>query len=80
MKIKIKAFGIAREIAGKGEWDLEVADSTSLDDLRFDLMQHYPRLKTVVQFSLALNQTYVFENMILNDGDEIAIIPPVSGG
>lgn len=80
MKIRFKAFGIAREIIGQSEWEEELPSSVTLDDLRITLISRYPSLKTVVSFSLAVNQTYVSSNLALKDGDEVAIIPPVSGG
>lgn len=80
MKITIKAFGIASEIAGKRQWEMEVPEGSSIDELREILTAELPKLKTIIQFSLALNQSYVTSNEVLNQGDEIAIIPPVSGG
>ncbi|MEZ4798347.1 MAG: MoaD/ThiS family protein [Flavobacteriales bacterium] len=80
MKIVIKAFGIAREIAGKQQWEVIVDDHFTIDELRALLIEELPKLKTIIQFSLAKNQVYVVTNEQLSEGDEIAIIPPVSGG
>lgn len=80
MKIVIKAFGIAREIAGKQQWEMTVEDQITIDEIRAILIKELPKLKTIIQFSLAKNQVYVVTNEVVNEGDEIAIIPPVSGG
>lgn len=80
MKIKIKAFGIAAEKCGKKEWEQSFPEGTLLSDLRVDLSATFPALSEIINHSLALNQSYIHEDVLLKDGDEIAIIPPVSGG
>ena len=52
----------------------------SLSELRADLSAAFPSLSEIINHSLALNQSYIHEDILLKDGDEIALIPPVSGG
>ena len=80
MKIKIKAFGIAAEKCGKKEWEQSFPEGVSLSELRADLSAAFPSLSEIINHSLALNQSYIHEDILLKDGDEIALIPPVSGG
>ena len=80
MKIKILAFGIAREICGSRSFDLEVPDDFDTESLQLLLNQKYPELQRLSTWQLAVNETYVNQNTAIRAGDEIAILPPVSGG
>ncbi len=78
MKINILAFGIAREIVGSSC----TTELTGLlvQDLKRDLGAQYPRLKQLSSFMIAVNGVYAQPEQVINAGDEVAIIPPVSGG
>ena len=77
-KLKLKAFGIAREIMGGRE--VEVDSVTTVAELRNLLLNAYPKLKELNSFMIAVNQTYATDEILVSPNDEIAIIPPVSGG
>jgi molybdopterin converting factor subunit 1 len=79
MKCKIKTFGIARDILGNKELIVEI-NGTKVSDLRNELSEKYPKLKSLKSLFIAVNQSYAEDHMELNDSDEIALIPPVSGG
>ncbi len=79
MKYKIKAFGIAREILGGNEVELEIAGHT-VSDLRLHLACNYPALDGLKSLFIAVNHVYASDQSALTENDEIAIIPPVSGG
>jgi sulfur-carrier protein len=78
-KYKIKAFGVTREILGGRETIVEVAGQT-VADLRNELLKNYPPLTSLRSLMIAVNNTYAEDSQILIDADEIALIPPVSGG
>lgn len=80
MKVKVVAFGIAREICGARTFEVEVPTNCDTDALEQLLGKRYPRLHALASFHLAVNEAYVLDNIILAPGDEIAILPPVSGG
>ena len=80
MKIKILAFGIAREICGTQSFELEVPEHSDTAALKQLLNEQYPRLNQLTSCILAVNEEYVVEYKMLSPGDEVAIIPPVSGG
>ncbi|MBL7874349.1 MAG: MoaD/ThiS family protein [Cyclobacteriaceae bacterium] len=79
MVVKIKAFGISRDILGKREVDFELS-GVSVGDLRNTLGQRYPDLKKLNSLFIAVNQAYAPDETLLKQTDEIALIPPVSGG
>ncbi len=78
-KYVIRAFGIAREIMGGREVAIETTAETA-GDLRGYLEQKYPELNELKSFFIAVNNQYADDNMMLSPTDELAVIPPVSGG
>ena len=76
-KIRILFFGVLSEVAGKqGE---EISFSGDLAALVVLLKQNYPALNDY-QFSVAINQDISTESKELSPGDEIALLPPFTGG
>ncbi len=80
MKIQILAFGIARDILGSSFTDLDIEANKSLGTLRTELLAKYPNFEKLAALAFAVNEEYQGEDFILSNGDEVAIIPPVSGG
>lgn len=80
MKISILAFGIVKEIFGSSVLDIELTDAATVVELKIVLEQKYPRLKQLVSYMVAVNNEYAGPNQKISGKDEIAIIPPVSGG
>jgi molybdopterin converting factor subunit 1 len=78
MRIKILSFGIAREIINSAS--IELKDQSSVKDLIDQLKSKYPKLRALRSIAVAVNEDYKEEHYILSESDEIAIIPPVSGG
>jgi molybdopterin converting factor subunit 1 len=76
---RIKAFGITKDFLGGKETSLEI-DGNTVAELRAALHKRYPQLLGLRSLYIAVNSDYADENLILNDADEIALIPPVSGG
>ena len=79
MKHTIKTFGIAREIMGGREIVVNTA-GTTVGDLRRELLSAYPQLVDLRSLFIAVNLKYVDDEAQLTESDEIALIPPVSGG
>lgn len=80
MVIKIRLFAILREWKGQDEVEMEVEDGTTVAQL-FDLMfppSQRPGLRGSLLY--AVNQAYCPAHTRLNPGDEVAFVPPVSGG
>ncbi len=80
MKCTIKAFGISREIIGGKLLEMEVPDGITISDLKKALIKKYPTFDSLKSLYVAINNEYAQEDAILKGGDEIALIPPVSGG
>lgn len=81
MKARVKFFAALREMMGTRELSLEVADGQTVGDLYRELCARFPRLGdygTTLLYSV--NAEYVPPEHALRDGDEVAFIPPVSGG
>jgi len=79
MELKIKTFGVARDMMGRKEVVVKVAGS-DVAALRRALMTNYPALEKLRSLFIAVNQQYAEDNQSINETDEIALIPPVSGG
>jgi len=81
MRVRVRYLGPLREIAGREAETVEVADDTFLGELYATLQQRIPKLQ---QFrhavALAVNCEYSGSETRLREGDEVALIPPVSGG
>jgi molybdopterin converting factor subunit 1 len=76
VRVAVKLFAAVREQAGARERVLELADGASVDDV-------WPALglgDEPAGLVYAVNRDYVARNAPLSDGDEVAVIPPVSGG
>jgi molybdopterin synthase sulfur carrier subunit len=80
MKVKILAFGVAKDIFGSSSIDLNIDREPTISALRSLLEESYPRLKKLASYLVAVNNEYASANQLISDVDEIAIIPPVSGG
>ncbi len=80
MKLKILAFGITKEILGASEKELETGDDLHVGQLKNILEENFPELKKLKSYFIALNEEYAEDDQTVVSTDEIAIIPPVSGG
>ena len=81
--MKIKYFAWIREITNNDEEYLDLNEIKNLKEVKNFLSTNYPDLQKhfdqeILRF--AVNQEYVVENIDLNEDDEIAVFPPVSGG
>jgi len=75
----VKTFGISRDILGGREVELEI-DGNSVADLRSTLLLKFPQVKKLNSLFIAVNREYAADDQLLTLTDEIALIPPVSGG
>jgi len=78
--IQLFAFGITKEIIGKSQLTLDLQSSSSILSLKNRLFADYPQLNQLRSLAFAVNGSYADENTLINPGDEVALIPPVSGG
>jgi molybdopterin synthase sulfur carrier subunit len=78
--LKIKAFGITRDILGGREVELKLKEGGTVGDLRSQLASAYPDVLQLKSLFIAVNSEYADDHVVLSDTDEVALIPPVSGG
>ena len=81
MRVRIKLFAAHRQLLGKRELELEVAEGATISQVWQTLQAQEPRLAHLSSTLVAaLNQEYAPLDRRVADGDEVAFIPPVSGG
>ncbi len=80
VELKVLYFGVSRDQTNKDEEDLVLMENLTAGELKKRLMEMYPNLEDVQSFALAVNESYADDEVILKEGDTVAIIPPVSGG
>jgi molybdopterin converting factor subunit 1 len=81
MRIRVRLFAIQRELAGAREVPIELEDGATVEDAWAAVAARFPVLapgRPSVRF--ARNGDYAEPSTALGDGDEVAFIPPVSGG
>jgi len=79
-EIIVRFFGPAHELAGIEQISLDVNEGETLGGLAGVLAERYPTLGAALGVRLAVNRQYVALDRVLSEGDEVAVIPPVSGG
>jgi len=74
-------FARAQELAGLSEITLEIQEGWTTTNCFEAVVAKYPALKAISScLMVALNHEYVTEPVVVKDGDELALIPPISGG
>lgn len=77
MAVRIVAFGKAAEALGRNEMELDgIASTKELEDF---LSEKYPLFKTL-PYRIAVNRAIAGTHVTLNGNEEIALLPPFSGG
>jgi molybdopterin converting factor subunit 1 len=82
VKVRVRLFAVLREKAGRDEVELELADGATVGDA-IDALEDVAGLDGVIgrlPVRMAVNRDYASEATTLDPGDELALIPPVSGG
>ena len=81
MRVQILFFGMLKELAGRASDTIDLPEGASVADALRYYESQIPRLKeSLSSLALAVNQQYAGPDTTLNPGDEIALLPPVSGG
>ncbi|WP_224491410.1 MoaD/ThiS family protein [Robertkochia flava] len=77
----ILLFGVTREIIGGVTLSLsEETLPENVGELKRILMERYPGLRNITSLKVAVNNEFAGEDTVIRPQDEIALIPPVSGG
>ncbi len=81
MRVRVLFFGVLKEIAGKSTEDVELRDGSSVRDVLERYEAQIPQLKALLSsVACAVNQQYSGPETKLSANDELALLPPVSGG
>ncbi len=80
MKVKLIAFGIAKDIVNGREVAMEIPDESTIADLKELLLKNYPPFSKLKSLAFAVGDEYRNDEFYLKNGSEVVIIPPVSGG
>ena len=80
-KIKVKLFAILRERVGESEITITVPTGITVNYLNSEILKKYPQLKSFNnKFVTSVNWKVTTGDTIISAKDEIALLPPVSGG
>ncbi len=81
MKVKVRLFASYRERAGRSEVEIDVPRGATVGRLAVEVARRFPDVtRSPEALVIAVNQEYRDHLHGLDDGDEVALIPPVSGG
>ncbi len=80
MKITIKCFSQVKYALGTDEFVLELEAGTMTSELEQNIRSKADGKLDGISLRIAVNQKYLPKDIELNDGDEVAFIPPVQGG
>jgi molybdopterin converting factor subunit 1 len=79
--VTIHLFSRARELAGAGSVDVPLPPGETVAALRTRLAEQIPALRELLAVSrIAVNHDFAADTAALQEADEVAVIPPVSGG
>ena len=81
MRVTVRLFARLRDIAGSGEFTRHPADGATVRTVWDELVNDFPALAEYgTSISTAVNAEYSNMHATVGDGDEVAFLPPVSGG
>ncbi len=82
MQVRILLFATLKDLAGRNRLSLTLPlENATVVDIRQALTAEFPAMKANVDAAIAaVNEEYAFPQDAVNDGDEVAFFPPVSGG
>lgn len=82
--LKVKSFAILKDIIGTQQITLQFPrkeGGTTVADLRIRILELYPEISTQrIAMGIAVNAAMANDKSVINDLDEIALLPPISGG
>lgn len=80
MNIKTLFFGITTDLVDASELHIDVEENTSIKDFKSVLKERFNQLENINTYAIAVNEEYATDDVIIKNGDVVAVIPPVSGG
>ena len=81
MQVKVLFFGPAKDVTSLSHQDYTLEEHTTLQAIIFRLYADFPKAKEVLDLcSFVVNKDFASPDTVLKEQDEIAVLPPVSGG
>src|SRR4029077_615662 len=81
MRVRVLFFGMLKDLAGKASDSLDMPEGTLVRDVLERYASQSPRMReTLASLAVAVNQQYAGGETVLKADDEVALLPPVSGG
>ena len=81
MKVRVRLFASYRERAGTSQIEMDIPRGATVGRLATEVARRFPDVtQSPESLVIAVNQEYRDHLYGLDDGDEVALIPPVSGG
>jgi len=81
VRVRVRFFAALREVVGRDAMEREVPQGTTVGRLLDDLVSEYPRLSPFANvIQVAVNQEFTGRQQRVQSEDEVAFLPPVSGG
>jgi sulfur-carrier protein len=81
MRVKVLLFGQLKDIVGRAEESLELAPGTRVESVMAHYSGQFPRFQGLAKsIACSINQEYAAGTAVLHEGDEVGLLPPVSGG
>jgi molybdopterin converting factor subunit 1 len=81
MRVTVRLFARLRDIAGAAELSRDIAPGATIGTVWQQLVREFPDLAEYERsISTAVNADYARMNHALSEGDDVAFLPPVSGG
>lgn len=79
--LSIKLFASLRQAMNSDEIKIEISNKTTVSQMKKTVFETFTNLKKLnIPFIVAVNHKYASDSVVINTDDEIALIPPVSGG
>ncbi len=79
--VSIKLFASLRQAMNSDEIKIDLDNEITVLEMKTILFENFPNLKKLnIPFFVAVNHKYVIDSDVITTNDEIALIPPVSGG
>jgi molybdopterin synthase catalytic subunit/molybdopterin converting factor small subunit len=81
MKIRVLLFGVLKEVLGRTDETVELPEGACVRDVLFYYGRKAPRFEAMMpSLAISVNQEYSGVDRALREGDEVGLLPPVSGG
>ncbi len=79
--VRVKLFASYKEKAGRSDIEMSLPDGAAVSDAALELLRLYPSItQDASRLMIAVNEEYQEHDYLLSEQDEVAFIPPVSGG